>query len=293
VCDGPSGCLCCNGAVAEDEARRRDTRAPSARSLLLTVLGEFVLPRDEPVWTAALVAALGALDVEEKAARQALSRTAAEGLLEAERDGRRVRWRLTTSGSQLLEQGTERIYGFGRAVVGWDGSWLVLAVSVPETQRQLRHRLRTRLTWAGLGSPLPGLWVSPDPGKEKEVAAVVEELGVEGCSFVGPFGAIGEQQRVVEQAWMLDDVERRYRDFVRAVRQQRPRSASACFRAQVGLVQQWRRFPFLDPALPAELLPASWPGPAAAALFHERHAGWHEGAQSHWDELCAAAAARV
>lgn len=279
--------------MAKDEARRRDTRASSARSLLLTILGEFVLPRTAPAWTATLVSALAEVEVEEKAARQTLSRTAAEGLLEAERDGRRVRWRLTPSGRTLLEQGAERIYSFGRGVGDWDGCWLVLAVSVPETQRQLRHRLRTRLTWAGLGSPMPGMWVSPDVGKEKEVAAVVEDLGVEAFSFVGPFGAIGEQQRVVAQAWMLGDVERRYRDFQREVEQQRPRDPSACFAAQVRLVQEWRRFPFLDPALPVALLPTSWPGPAAAALFYDRHAAWHDGAQQHWDELCVAAAARV
>ena len=29
----------------------------------------------------------------------------------------------------------------------------------------------------------------------------------------------------------------------------------------------WRRFPFLDPKLPAELLPAEWAGARAAALF--------------------------
>ena len=279
--------------VSGDEARRRDTRASSARSLLLTVLCEFVLPGSAPVWTAALVAALAEVDVEEKAARQALSRTAAEGLLEAERDGRRVRWQLTPSGRQLLEQGAERIYSFGRGPGAWNGSWLVLAVSVPETQRQLRHRLRTRLTWAGLGSPMAGMWVSPDATKEKEVAAVVEELGIDGFSFVGPFGVIGEQQRIVDQAWLLDDVERRYREFLDEVEQQQPHDAATSFSAQVRLVQEWRRFPFLDPALPADLLPASWPGAAAAALFHQRHAAWHDGAQQHWDGLCSAAAARV
>ena len=153
------------------------------------------------VWTGALVAALAEVGVEEKAARQALSRTAAKHLLTAERDGRRVRWHLTDAGTRLLAEGTERIYGFGREVPPWDERWLVVAVSVPESQRQLRHRLRTRLTWAGLGSPLPGLWVTPDTGKEEEVAAVVDELGVEGYSFAGPYGLVGDERRVVEAAW--------------------------------------------------------------------------------------------
>ncbi len=278
---------------ADPGSRRRETGAASARSLLLTLLGEFVLPRDAPAWTGALVTAFSEVDVEEKAARQALSRTAAEGLLTSERDGRRVRWRLTPAGTQLLVAGTERIYGFGRRLEEWDGRWLVLAVSVPETQRQLRHRLRTRLTWAGLGSPMPGLWVSPDAGKEKEVAAAIEELGVDSFSFTGPFGQIGEEQRVVRAAWPLDDVERRYRDFVDTVSQQQPTTPAHRFRAQVRLVQEWRRFPFLDPALPPQLLASTWPGPAAADLFHRRHDEWHADAQAHWEHLCATAASRI
>lgn len=281
------------GMNADPAARRRETGAGSARSVLLTVLGEFVLPRDAPAWTGALVTALGEVGVEEKAARQALSRTAAEGLLSSERDGRRVRWQLTPAGTRLLVAGAERIYGFGRRIEEWDGRWLVLAVSVPETQRQLRHRLRTRLTWAGLGSPMPGLWVSPDAGKEKEVAAAIDELGVESFSFTGPFGQIGDQHRVVCAAWPLDDVERRYLDFVETASAEQPSSAAERFRAQVRLVQEWRRFPFLDPALPPELLKSTWPGPAAADLFHRRHDAWHADAQAHWEHLCATAAARI
>ncbi len=270
--------------------RRRETGLASARSLLLTVLGEFVLPAAAPVWTGALVGALASVGVEEKAARQALSRTSAEDLLVAERDGRRVRWHLTGAGTRLLADGADRIYGFGRQVEQWDGRWLVLAVSVPETQRQLRHRLRTRLTWAGLGSPLPGLWVTPDAGKEKEVAAAVAELGVEAYSFTGAYGLVGDQQRVVSTAWQLDEVERRYTDFLAAFAD--PDAGEGAFAAQVALVQSWRRFPFLDPALPAALLPSTWPGPAAAALFHARHDAWHAAAQAHWATLCADAGAR-
>jgi phenylacetic acid degradation operon negative regulatory protein len=279
--------------VTEAGARRRETGAASARSLLLTVLGEFVLPAGTPVWTGALVAALAEVGVEEKAARQALSRTSAEDLVTAERDGRRARWRLTAAGQGLLSAGAERIYGFGRGLADWDGRWLVLAVSVPETHRQLRHRLRTRLTWAGLGSPMPGLWVSPDVGKEKEVAAVVEELGVEAFSFTGPFGQVGDEQRVVAQAWALEDVERRYAAFLADVGAQRGRTPADAFAAQVRLVHEWRRFPFLDPALPPQLLPDTWPGAAAAELFHRRHEEWHAPAQQHWAGLCTAAAARV
>lgn len=266
-------------------SRRRELGASSARSLLLTVLGEFVLPHAEPVWTQVLVDVLSGLGVEQKSARQALARTAAEGLLESDRSGRRVRWSLSDHGSRLLSDGAARIYGFGSPAPAWDGRWLVLLVSVPEARRQLRHRLRTRLAWAGLGSPAPGVWVTPDPAKQVEVAEVIAdlELTAVASSFVGPFGRIGSARDVVEQAWDLAGVERAYEEFLTTFAD--PEPAPDALAAQIQLVHAWRRFPFLDPRLPVELLPPDWAGHRAATLFADRHERWADRAQRRWAEL--------
>jgi phenylacetic acid degradation operon negative regulatory protein len=268
-------------------SRRRGLGQTSARSLLLTLLGEFVLPRDEPVWTQVLIDVLAGLDVEPKSARQALARTAAEGLVVSDRAGRRVRWRLTDAGRRLLSDGAARIYGFGAPAREWDGRWLVLLVSVPETRRRLRHRLRTRLAWAGLGSPAPGVWLTPDPAKEGQVADVVADLELDAVtsSFVGPFGAIGEQAEVVRQAWDLAAVESGYEEFLAEFAEASPCSPADVLSHQVLLVHAWRRFPFLDPELPAELLPEHWAGTRAAARFTELHARWAGPAEAHWTTL--------
>ncbi|MBP2369290.1 PaaX family transcriptional regulator [Pseudonocardia parietis] len=272
--------------------RRRELGQASARSLLLTVLGEFVLPAGEPVWTRALLEVLGALGVESKSARQALARTAAEGMLSSDRDGRRVRWSLTPAGEQLLSEGTARIYGFGTPATEWDGRWLVLLASVPESRRRLRHRLRTRLAWAGLGSPAPGVWVSPDPGKEPQVAAVLDELDLRGMSssFVGRYGGIGRPSDVVAQAWELDRVEQAYHEFLDEFGPELDRADTGdgggdVLANQVRLVHAWRRFPFLDPELPTELLPEQWAGVRAAELFATLHARWDAPARARWAEL--------
>lgn len=267
--------------------RRREAGAVSARSLLLTILGEFALPSRAPVWTGTVVAALGMLGVEEKAARQALARTAAEGLLEAERLGRRTRWSLSDTGLALLEEGAERIYGFMREQRRWDGTWLLLSITVPESQRQLRHRLRTRLTWAGMGSPAAGLWVSPDSRILDKVAKIVYELGIgdHAMSWIGTSASIGDPQQVVRSAWQLQSVEAAYARFIADFGARQPATTAEMLTAQVELVQAWRRFPFIDPALPLELLDHQWPGPEAATVFHRCHDLWHRQAQAGWREL--------
>jgi len=65
------------------------------------------------------------------------------------------------------------------------------------------------------------------------------------------------------------------------------------FARQVQLIEEWRRFPFRDPDLPAELLDHDWPGPAAAAVFHDRRNRWHRRAQAEWERMDAEAAART
>jgi len=268
------------------DSRRRTLGSGSARSLLLTVLGEFVYPRGRAVWTATLLRALGELGVEEKSARQAVSRASAEGLLSPERSGRRVRWSLTSAGATLLREGTERIYHFMRGERDWDGRWLLVTVAVPETQRQLRRRLRTQLTWLGMGSPAPGLWVVPDADKEQQLAQVLRELGLQPKAFAwtGRWAPIGDKQELISAAWSLDEVEESYRDFASTFSLLRTSSAAEAFVAQVHLVQAWRRFPFLDPALPPSLLDHDWPGPAAAKVFHDSHEHWRPQAQQRWDD---------
>jgi phenylacetic acid degradation operon negative regulatory protein len=267
--------------------RRRELGAASARSLLLTVLGEFVLPAGRPVWSSTFLRALALVGVEEKAGRQALARGAAEGWLASERHGRRSAWRLTSAGRRLLSQGAERIYGFGAPMTAWDGRWLVVLASVPEADRRLRHLLRTRLAWNGFGNLSPGIWVSPHPERQAQAREVLDQAGVAETAtiFVGELGDTMEARRVAGRGWALAEVELAYENFLTEVRELRPAGPEETLAAQIRLVQEWRRFPFLDPGLPPELLPPGWNGTRAATLFHDRHTAWKPAADGRWREM--------
>lgn len=269
--------------------RRREVGEGSARSLLMTILGEFVLTFGQHVWTATLVRALGVAGIEERSARQALARTAAEGWLSADRVGRRVRWSLTDSGRRLLVEGAHRIYTFGSGEQSWDGRWLVVLVSIPESMRALRHKLRTQLSWAGFGSPTPGVWISPQTAAAAEAKEILDDLELSGkvISFVAEYGVLGSQQEMVAAAWDLAEIERRYEEFVAEFADLDPQSSDDVFAAQVRLVHEWRRFPFLDPQLPRMLLPPRWSGTVATQLFHDKHTSWRDHSRRRWSEFAA------
>jgi phenylacetic acid degradation operon negative regulatory protein len=268
-----------------DQLRRRSLGAPAARSVLLTMLGEYVLPRDEAVWQETLVAALGALGTTAQAARQALARSVRDGWLDSERHGRRARVSLSPGTAELLRSGAERIYGFGEPW-DWDGQWLMLVLRVPEARREVRHQLRTQLAWAGLGSLGGGVWLTPHVDREAELESLVRgEPAAEVVSFHGRIGELGDPRRVAEAAWDLDAVAARYDAFIARFGRARPSSPEACFRAQTELVHEWRRFPFLDPDLPADLLKRQWPRRRAHDLFRERHDRWAAPARAYFEGL--------
>jgi phenylacetic acid degradation operon negative regulatory protein len=268
-----------------DQLRRRSVGARAARSALLTVLGEYVLPRSEGVWQETLVAALGALGYSEHAARQAVARSARDGWLESERHGRRSRLRLSDSTAELLRSGAERIYTFGESWE-WNGEWLMLVLRVPEARREVRHHLRTQLAWAGLGSLGGGVWLTPHVDREAELGELVaSQPDAEVLSFHGRIGSMGEPRRVAEAAWDLDAVVDQYEEFIADFAPLRASTPAACFRAQTELVHAWRKFPFLDPDLPEDLLRPGWPRRRAHDLFLERHERWADGASAYFESL--------
>src|SRR3954453_22912372 len=109
----------------DDALRRRSVGAPAAPSVLLTLLGEFVLPTPKGVWQETLINALGALDHKPQAARQALARSVTAGWLRTERHGRRSRVYLRRDTATMLSAGAERIYTFGGRG-GGGGAWLLV-----------------------------------------------------------------------------------------------------------------------------------------------------------------------
>jgi phenylacetic acid degradation operon negative regulatory protein len=259
----------------------RPRSGTSAKAVLLTILGEFVLA-EHSAWTQTLIDALGAVGVEERNARQAISRLAEQGLLAARRDGRRVRRELTPEAVELLEAGAERIFEFGATPNEWDGRWLVVLCSVPEEHRSKRHMLRSRLAFAGFGFLSAGVALTPHLEREALASAVLEELDLvaNATIFRAEVGELHTATELLHRAWDLDALVGEYRAFVRAFQDRAPSTPRARFQATVDLVHRWRRFPFVDPEIPEELLPANWLGHRARDVFDDKHASWSDDARA-------------
>src|SRR3954468_12331025 len=142
------------------------------RSLLMSFFGAFLRRLGGWIAVGDLVALMGDLGLDEQAVRSAVSRLKRRGVIAPERRGGAAGYRLTERGTAILEAGDARIYG--RDGAGAD-AWLLVVFSIPETRRALRHKLRARLQWLGLGTVANGVWIAP-AAVEPEVRRVVEEL---------------------------------------------------------------------------------------------------------------------
>lgn len=264
-----------------------DPQAPaaSARSYLLTLLGEFVYPSAEHVWTSTLLRSFAAVGIAEKAARQALARAAAAGWIEGGREGRQAWWMLTESGIRLIAEGSQRVRALRHGAQEWPGSWLVLHITLPEARRAERLRLYRALQWLGFGSPTPGLWICPHEQRAAQVEERVAKLGLSGDTLAFsarslPFGI--DERDLAGRAWDLESLAAHYLELDERFGQMRPRGDEAVFIAHVQLVNAIQRLPRVDPGLPVELLPPDWNGSGVTRRLDELRGRWRSAAHAYW-----------
>ncbi|NMO02283.1 phenylacetic acid degradation protein PaaX [Gordonia sp. TBRC 11910] len=262
----------------------------SARSALITALGDLVEPcGDQPVRTAALVYVLKALGFSEHAARQAIARTGAAGLIDAERDGRETRWRLTDKAHRLFTEGDSRVFSTDVDITRWDGRWLVVNVPIPESLRSTRKRLYAALQWAGLGNPAPGLWVTPHVNRAAEVHKTIESLGLEryAVAFVGGLSVPGiSEADLVARSWDLAAAEQAYDELCKRYDGRRFEGVDDQLVAHLQLADALRHMAYIDPRLPEVLLP-DWPGLRYAKRLTALRAEWTPAAHQRWREIAA------
>jgi len=259
----------------------------SARSQLLTVLGELVWPSGRAAWTASLLRVMEGLGIEERTARQAIARSARDGWIAPERVGRQTRWALAPQLVRAFEEGTQRVASLSEPFLDWDGTWLVLFVTVPHELRAVRKRLYARLEWAGFGNPGPGVWLSPHAERGAQLLRTIEELGLADStlSFHGAIGAIGlSEAEIVASGWDTVALAARYAALDAEFRDLDPAPGDATLYAHLRVLGALQAFPFLDPQLPEALLP-DWIGRRVTARMQELRRRWAPRVRRRWEEI--------
>jgi|1185.fasta_scaffold123847_2 phenylacetic acid degradation operon negative regulatory protein len=259
---------------------------PAPQDLVLSLLGAHHVPRERgTVWSGGLVRLLEEFRFSEGAARVALNRLVARELLARSKDGRHVHYALTPRTVAVLAEGDRRIFRLGESPRR-ETTWTVLWHSIPENRRVARARLVRRLRFLGFGSVQDGTWLAPHD-REAEVAALLAELDVTahaGVLLGRPATAV-DFGTFVARVWDLDELAERYRAFAEHFRAQDVTDDRQALLLRTRLVHTFREFPFLDPELPEDLVPAPKHRAEALRLFHDLYPALAPAAQRYFDEV--------
>lgn len=265
------------------------------RAAMLTLFGDYVLPRGGEIGIGSLVKLLGNFGLSEQAIRSAVSRMCRSGLLKAKRTNYKSYYSLTSEGRSLLTEGAQRI--FQRKKSGWDGNWNIVTYSIPERKRHARDRLRTELGWLGYGPVSEATYVSPYD-LTKEVRNLLHRLNIEGYVhiFEAQHQGSTDPRKIVSRCWDLENIHQKYAEFVtefcpkleghlKRLQAGEEIEPSECFVARFDLIHKYRKLPYFDPDLPLQLLPENWLRPQAVALFDEYHALLTEKANDYFESV--------
>ncbi|MDY6998801.1 MAG: PaaX family transcriptional regulator C-terminal domain-containing protein [Actinomycetota bacterium] len=218
----------------------------TARSVVLSVL-----LGAHPAWAtvAELLSLTGDFGIRESTVRVALTRMVSAGDLVRSEDGYRLSDRLLARQRRqddAIDPHTRR----------WDGSWTMLVITSTGNDARVRAALRNALQQQRFGELREGVWLRPAnldtdlPGEIAERVRIMQARDDDPAGLAGRLwdlpGWAGAGCALLEQMGSASDMPAR-------------------FAAAAAIV----RHLLTDPVLPAELLPAGWPGAALRRTYND------------------------
>ena len=263
----------------------------SARSVLVTIFGDSIVPVGGEIWLGDLIALAEPFGFSDRLIRTSVNRLTGEGWFESERVGRRSRYRLTDFGVAEFEVAERRIYHADRP--SWDGEWTLAMVELGVPDRGTAQLVAKHLRWHGFAPFASGVMAQPgdsraDVGEVTSGLELATRIPVALAKFDDLHDLLAAPE--VDERLGLDEAAAGYRDFVdryaglEALCHAGPSTGEA-FLVRTLAVHELRRAGLVDPWLPADVLPAGWPGAVAHDLARRLYRLVDEGA---WRHLAAA-----
>lgn len=266
----------------------------NTRSMIFTLYGDYIRHYGNKIWIGSLIKLLNEFGHNDQAVRAAISRMSKQGWVESEKQGNKSFYYLSSDGVRRIEEAAGRI--FKLKPEKWDGKWSILMYTIPEEIRNIRDELRKELVWSGFGTFSNSCWVSPNT-LDKQVTDLIRKYKIEEYVdyFVADYKGPHENKRLIEKSWDLHDINDKYQLFISEYSQKYiidknkiqkgEMTFAECFVERTKLVHEYRKFLFVDPGLPEELLPKKWLGGHAASLFSDYYRELAEPASLFFEEV--------
>lgn len=236
-----------------------DARSGSAASIIRTIAGLYLRHEVSPVARGKVIDLACAAGISVSTAQTAVSRLIDRGIFDVA-PGSQLR--VPAPAQEMFARGNRRI--FVPRQMDEDEQWCLVAYSLPESLRPLRHQLRKHFLHLGGGLVSAGLWIFP-AHLHDEVLQILEVLGARQHATVFLASCPdypGGPQQAAQRWWDLEKLSAMHQTFLSgtdhlSLSAQDP---EVSYLSYVVLIDAWRALPYLDPGLPSSMLPADWPG---------------------------------
>lgn len=266
-------------ALQEWANRLLETNPPRAKSLVMTLFGDAILPHGGALWLGSLIRLLAPFGINDRLVRTSVFRLAEDGWLSGLREGRRSLYTLRDSAARRFTRAYRRVYS--PTYLAWPGYWTLVFATTGTLNPQTRSELRKELTWEGFSALSPTVFVHPNPDRET-LQEILHSYGVHRDVFVTTMTQAQDIEgrplpELVNEYWPLEEISRNYESFIEHFRPlpDMIRAAGGNIAAEQAfiirglLIHEYRRTLLHDPQLPIELLPQDWAGKIAYELCRE------------------------
>ncbi len=245
-------------------------------SLCFTIFGDYLRDLNVEIWVGSLISYLEPFGISPGLTRVTLSRMAQSGWVTSRRIGQKSYYRMSDKGKRRTLDGVTRVYD--EEEERWDRNWQIISCDFVDIDKERREVITRELQWMGFGYLGSSTWISPHQ-RYGQLKLMVDEYEMQDQIhvFTGMYEGIGSPYDLVNKAWNIASIEEKYQSFLDefSLKFQRVHQLGVqdllteiqAFVERAALVHEYRKFLFIDPRLPRELLPVDWVGEQARKLF--------------------------
>lgn len=245
----------------------------SARTVLVTILGDTVRPVASSLWLSQIFRLCAPFGYSSRLIRTSLSRLVNEGWVDNERIGRESRYSLTDQAQKESAIADERIYS--STPTPWDGFWATVLVDSSIFDGRALERLTAPPISAAIVPLDKTVLIAPHlvPGQAEAAVESLAPGAVRGSGTV----AFDDRSRALLAAPLAACAGAAdYTNFVEAytplARSLDGLAPAEAFAYRTALVHDRRRIVLRRPDVSRTLLPTDWPGDEAYALLTQIYA---------------------
>ena len=261
-----------------------------AKSMVVTVFGDSIVPRGGEVWLADLIRLMAPFQINDRMVRTAVYRLTQDGYFKTARQGRQSLYLLTDEGRRIFASAERRIYAAEPPsdTAGWTLLYLTGGLS-PD----VRKSLGKLLGWQGFAELSPNVFASctvelADLNETLEGAAATDQVAAFLAAPIAERADAPAMRRLVAEAWPLEDLAAQYQAFEdllqpidQLLKDGTPVSPEQAFLMRSIAVHAYRRLLLRHPTLPGSLVPENWPGEAAMRTYEAVYGGLLTASERH------------